>query len=1077
MAKLKNNNTATQLLKLGLNKTQMEIFFEFICETYWQDSIKIYNKLEIIRESLDTKNKSYVLIKFDKKSYDVNLEILNNELEFFCNCNHRGNSKLCAHAGAILLYKLLKEKNNDFNSKLKISSEKINEKKTGSDLGYFKELFPKVKTDDKRNMIYFNFEDFEKDKQILNIERGIIKKDGRYGSPVKFQGTNFKSFKWDISKNVEKVINFINGGDSYGIGYSSGFSKSRFYDANTDLMMPVLKDLYFEEQEIILGAVFSKEPFNIVFDITKNKDDNYFIEPFFVYGNKKRTLLKMDLIEIGNTSLWVFDFDTRTFYEYKNHENFDIARKIIKLPKKLELNEKELKEFIDKYYQKILNDFEFNISNTLKREVKNVIPKAKLYLEKSGTNAKVKLKFDYSGKEINYFSSNNDIVILENDILFDIHRDREYEDEIVEKINEMCIVTDEMSDEFVIEGDLIDFVANEIPNIIKLGVLVLGEENLFNFKIVKTKPKMNMNISKKSDWFEIKGDVKFGKESVDVKDVLEAIFKNKRFVRLSDGREAVIPKEWIKNLKNYSGFFDLSEEDYRLSKYHTSILDNLMELSSKTSMDENVNKIISNFKNFDKIKPYILPKGIKAELRNYQKSGFDWLCFLRDFGVNGVLADDMGLGKTLQTLSLLQKIKDEKVDKPFLVIVPTSLVFNWQSEIEKFTPDLNVYVHHGQKRVSSDPKKFRAAWSKKDLIITTYGVLRNDLKLFTDCEFEYIVLDEAQVIKNPISISAKSVFSLNGKNKLVISGTPIQNNLTDLWSLFHFLNPGYLGGYEFFKENFVIPIERDHDKNASDSLKKLINPFLFRRTKKIISDELPDKTEIILRSSFSKEEKDIYENWKEYYKNEIKQIIEEKNVGKSKMKILEGLMKLRQICLHPKMIDPEYTGSSSKFDLLMMEIEKVISEGHKVLVFSSFVKMLTLVKEEFDKKRINYSYLDGKTKDREKIVSKFQNSEEAGVFLISIKAGGLGLNLTSADYVFIIDPWWNPAVEMQAMDRAHRIGQENKVFVYKMIAEESIEEKILDLQKDKKKLVEDLIVEDEGLLKNINIEDIKKLFD
>jgi non-specific serine/threonine protein kinase len=647
----------------------------------------------------------------------------------------------------------------------------------------------------------------------------------------------------------------------------------------------------------------------------------------------------------------------------------------------------------------------------------------------------------------------------------------------VEKINEMCIVTDEMSDEFVIEGDLIDFVANEIPNIIKLGVLVLGEENLFNFKIVKTKPKMNMNISKKSDWFEIKGDVKFGKESVDVKDVLEAIFKNKRFVRLSDGREAVIPKEWIKNLKNYSGFFDLSEEDYRLSKYHTSILDNLMELSSKTSMDENVNKIISNFKNFDKIKPYILPKGIKAELRNYQKSGFDWLCFLRDFGVNGVLADDMGLGKTLQTLSLLQKIKDEKVDKPFLVIVPTSLVFNWQSEIEKFTPDLNVYVHHGQKRVSSDPKKFRAAWSKKDLIITTYGVLRNDLKLFTDCEFEYIVLDEAQVIKNPISISAKSVFSLNGKNKLVISGTPIQNNLTDLWSLFHFLNPGYLGGYEFFKENFVIPIERDHDKNASDSLKKLINPFLFRRTKKIISDELPDKTEIILRSSFSKEEKDIYENWKEYYKNEIKQIIEEKNVGKSKMKILEGLMKLRQICLHPKMIDPEYTGSSSKFDLLMMEIEKVISEGHKVLVFSSFVKMLTLVKEEFDKKRINYSYLDGKTKDREKIVSKFQNSEEAGVFLISIKAGGLGLNLTSADYVFIIDPWWNPAVEMQAMDRAHRIGQENKVFVYKMIAEESIEEKILDLQKDKKKLVEDLIVEDEGLLKNINIEDIKKLFD
>jgi len=1075
MAKLKIDNAATHLLKLGFNKNQMEIFFEFVCEKYWVDSIKIYENLEIIRESLNSKNKSYVLIKYNKKSYDVNLEVVNGELEFFCNCSHRGNSKLCAHAGAILLYKMLKEKDNDFNTKLKISSEKIIEKKTGSDLRYFKELFPNVINDDRRNMIYFNFEDFEKDRQILNIERGAIKKDGRYGAPVKFQGTSFKSFKWDISKNVEKVINFLNGGDSYGIGYSSGFSKSRFYDANTDLMMPVLKNLYFEEQEIILGAVFSKETFNIVLNIMKNKKNDYIIEPFFISGNKKTSLLKMDLIEIGNTSLWVFDFDSRTFYEYKNQENFDIARKIIKLPKKLELNEKELKEFFDKYYQKILNNFKFNVSNTLKRQVKSVIPTAKLYLEKFGTSAKVKLKFNYSGKEIDYFSSNKDIVLLENDILFDIARDREYEDEIVENLNGMCIVTDEKSDEFIIEGDLIDFVANEIPKIIKKGILVLGEENLFNFKIVKNKPKMDMNVSKNADWFEIKGEVKFGKDIVDIKEVLESIFKNKRFVKLSDGKEAIIPKEWIKNLKNYSGFFDLTEEDYRLSKYHVSILDNLMELSANTSMDKGVSKIISNFKNFDKIKPYVLPKKIKAQLRDYQKSGFDWLCFLRDFGVNGILADDMGLGKTLQTLSLLQKIKDEKIKKPFLVVVPTSLIFNWKNEIKKFTPDLDVYIHHGSKRISSD-SKLKKMLNEKNLIITTYGVLRNDLKMLTNFEFEYIVLDEGQVIKNPFSISAKTVFSLKGKNKLVLSGTPIQNNLTDLWSLFHFLNPGYLGGYEFFKENFVVPIEKEHNKVASDSLKKLIGPFLLRRTKKIISDELPDKTEIILRSSFSKEEKNIYESWKEYYKNEIKQIIKEKSVGKSKMKILEGLMKLRQICLHPKMIDSEYIGSSSKFDLLMMEIEKVVSEGHKVLVFSSFVKMLTIVKEEFEKKGINYSYLDGKTKNREKIVSKFQNSEEAEAFLISIKAGGLGLNLTSADYVFIVDPWWNPAVEMQAMDRAHRIGQKKKVFVYKMITEDSIEEKILDLQKSKKKLVKDLIVEEEGLLKNINIDEIKKIF-
>jgi SNF2 family DNA or RNA helicase len=420
-------------------------------------------------------------------------------------------------------------------------------------------------------------------------------------------------------------------------------------------------------------------------------------------------------------------------------------------------------------------------------------------------------------------------------------------------------------------------------------------------------------------------------------------------------------------------------------------------------------------------------------------------------------------------------MKDENVKNPFLIVVPTSLVFNWKNEIEKFTPNMNFYIHHGANR-ENDKKKFNELLQKNDLIITTYGILRNDLKLFSDIKFEYIVLDEAHIIKNPMSISAKTVYSLKGKNKLVISGTPIQNNLTELWSLFNFLNPGYLGGYNFFKENFVSLIEKNEDKTVNDSLKKLISPFLLRRTKKVISDELPEKNEMILRSSFSEPEREIYDNWRDYYKNEINTNISNNGLGKSKIKILEGLMKLRQICLHPKLIDTEYTGSSAKFDLLMMEIEKVLSEGHKVLIFSSFVKMLSIVRKEFEEKGIKYFYLDGQTKNRENIVSKFQESSNAHPFLISIKAGGLGLNLTGADYVFIIDPWWNPAVEMQAMDRAHRIGQKNKVFVYKMIAENTIEEKILKLQDSKKKLVNDLIVEEKSLVKDINIEDIKEIF-
>lgn len=1073
MAKLKRKDIPSQLSELGLNKKLTKVFFEFIHEKFWQESIDIYKKLSITRKSLDEKDKIYLLIKSKNSSYDVNLEITNNELNHFCNCAHRENFKGCAHAGAVLLYKILKKEKNDFNSKLGNNLE--SKKNATSDLNYFKALFPKIDTSKQQNMIYFNFEDFDKERQLLVVQRGIIRKDGGYGLPMKFNAKNFDSSKWKISKDVGGVLKFISDANNYSSDYSSsGFSKYGFYDINTDLMMPVLKKIYFEEQEIILGAIFSKEKFEISWDISKN-NSSYIIEPFFVYGNKKKSLLKMDLIEIGSNSLWAYDCKKRCFYESEANLNLEVIRSIIRLPKKLEFNEKELMEFFLKYYPKIVDNFKLNLSDELKRKTKYVVPKAKLYLEKAGSSIKIKLKFDYSSREIDYFSSNKDIILIEDNVIYDIHRDVEIEDETVEKLNDLGVVTHEEMDEFVIDCDLIDFIVNNLPKIIKNGIEVFGEDKLFNFKIIKNKPKMNIKVAQKTDWFEIKGDVKFGKDSVKIQAVLDAIFQNKRFVELSDGVKAVIPKKWINSLKAYSGFIDTEKNDAKLSKNHIAIINDLIKMSNNVDMSDKVKQVISSFNNFDKIKSIELSKNIKTKLRDYQKVGYDWLYFLREFGFNGILADDMGLGKTLQTLCLLQKLKEEKVKNPFLVVVPTSLVFNWKSEIEKFTPGMKVYIHHGTNR-KNNKKSFNESVRKNDLIITTYGVLRNNLKLFSDIEFEYIVLDEAHLIKNPMSISAKTVCSLKGKNKLAISGTPIQNNLTELWSLFNFLNPGYLGGYEFFKENFISLIEKNNDKSINESLKKLISPFLLRRTKKVIEDELPEKNEMILKSSFSTEEREIYNNWRDFYKNEISTNITENGINKSKIKILEGLMKLRQICLHPKLIDASYTGRSSKFDLLMMEVEKVLSEGHKVLIFSSFVKMLSLVKNEFEEKGIKYFYLDGQTKNREKVVSNFQESSEAHPFLISIKAGGLGLNLTEADYVFIIDPWWNPAVEMQAMDRAHRIGQKNKVFVYKIITENTIEEKILKLQDSKKKLVKDLIVEEQSLVKNINVKDIKEIF-
>lgn len=1079
MAKIRTKNIMANLEQIGLSEKQISIFFNCIHEQYWQESINIYKDLFITRNSLDTSSEIYLLIKHKNKGYDTNLEVVDGKFVSFCSCSHREDAKGCAHVGAVLLHKMLKENKNDFN--LKIDFKKVKDVKSG-DLEYFRKLFPIVDNKAKKNMIYFDFEDFNRRRQMMRVSKGVIRKNGMYGAPVKFSAKSFNSETWDISKNVKRVLNYMsNGGDYEGhSSSSSGFSKNRFYDVNTDLMMPVLRDLFFEEREIILGADFAKGTFNITWDISKNRAGMYVLEPFFVLDGKKTSLLKIDIFEVGSTSLWVFDCKSRVFSKYQSEENLDVVRSVIRFPKKLELDEKALRNFFIKYYQKIIDGFNFNIASSIERKSRNAIPQPKVYLEKSGTTVKVNLRFEYLGREIDYFSKNKELIVIEDDVIYDVSRDFEVEEQIVDALNERSIVMHDKIDEFKIEGDLVDFISEQIPIITKEGIDVLGEDKIFTFKLSRIKPKMNLDASSKTDWFSLKGTVAFGQEEVDMRDVLEAIFENKRFIDLKDNKRGVIPKKWINNLRSYEGFFEMGKDGINVSKYHTSIMDTMLEMSSKANIDPEVKEVVNKFKNLDKVTPTKLSKNIKATLREYQKNGYDWLCFLKDHGFNGVLADDMGLGKTIQAISVMQKMKDDKKDSSFLVVVPTSLVFNWKAELEKFAPTMKVSSHHGQNRVKAKTdaakKKFAQMVKDNDIIITTYGILRNDMHLFADTEFDYIALDEAHVIKNPMSISAKSVCALNGKHRLVISGTPIQNNLTELWSLYNFLNPGYLGGYEFFREKFVLPIERAQDKNVSDALRKLINPFLLRRTKEVIADELPDKTEMVLEANFGDEEKKIYSDWKEYYKYEIKNMIKDKGVAQSKMKILEGLMKLRQIALHPKMVDANYKGSSAKFELLMMEIEKVMNEGHKVLVFSSFVKMLSIIKDEFEKRGLDYSYLDGQTKNREKVVDGFNNAEDARSFLISIKAGGVGLNLTSADYVFIVDPWWNPAVESQAMDRAHRIGQKKKVFVYKMITKDTIEEKILELQKSKKRLVEDLIIEDSGFVKNIDVKDIKELF-
>ncbi|NCC70771.1 DEAD/DEAH box helicase, partial [bacterium] len=339
-----------------------------------------------------------------------------------------------------------------------------------------------------------------------------------------------------------------------------------------------------------------------------------------------------------------------------------------------------------------------------------------------------------------------------------------------------------------------------------------------------------------------------------------------------------------------------------------------------------------------------------------------------------------------------------------------------------------------------------------------------------------IILDESQQIKNPSTRIAKAVYSLKAKNKLVMTGTPIENNLVELWSQFSFLNPGFLGKFDFFKNNFLKKISEEKDKEKMLALKNMINPFLLMRKKKLVAKELPEKQISILYCEMNEKQRKFYEIWKNKIREEIKDAIEEGGFLNAKLKILQGLTRLRQICNHPKLVDESYIGSSSKIDLIFDQIQEIIEEGHKILIFSSFIGMLKIVKEKFDVLNIDYSYLDGQSKNRQDIVNEFIENEKKKIFLISIKAGGLGLNLTVADYVFIIDPWWNPAIEMQAIDRVHRIGQKKNVFVYKTIVKDSVEEKIIELQESKKELIENLISSEEGIFKNLNQKDIDKIF-
>lgn len=726
----------------------------------------------------------------------------------------------------------------------------------------------------------------------------------------------------------------------------------------------------------------------------------------------------------------------------------------------------------------LARDYQVEFDKSLVKEIKSGEPDVKLQLQEKGDYLVFQPVFIYKGFETR--SSDRDTIILpEGDKILIINRNREAEDAFVKNLESLHSQFMRPGDgnSLVLKGS--DVLRNNwfflfVDAMKDMKIPVFGFEALRNFRFNTARPNTHIHVSSGLDWFDARVEIEFGEQRVGIDDIKKALVNKQSFVQLTDGTLGILPDEW---LKRYSLLFKVGEgrsNQLRLSKYHMSVIDELYENRDEKELSFELDEKYERLKEFKNIPEVLPPTDLQQVLRPYQTSGYQWLNYLNDVGWGGILADDMGLGKTVQALSMLHHFKEINGSLITLVVCPTTLIYNWKNEVEKFTPSLSWYIHHGSLR-----SRLNDELLKHNIIITTYGTLRSDIQLLLKINFDYVILDESQAIKNPSSKVTRAACLLNARNRLCMSGTPLQNNTFDIFAQMNFLNPGLLGNMEFFRNEFATPIDKFGEQDQKEHLRKLLYPFILRRTKEQVAKDLPDKTETILFCEMEKEQRKIYEAYRNSYREKILGTIDQQGIDKSQLTILQGLMKLRQICDSPAILneDEKYPNHSIKLDELAREIEENIGD-HKALIFSQFLGMLALIREKLKADKIPYEYFDGSTSspDREKAIQNFQNNDECRVFLISLKAGGVGLNLTAADYVYIVDPWWNPAVEQQAIDRTHRIGQTKNIFAYRMICIDTIEDKILQLQERKRKLASELIADDVGFVKALSKSDVEYLF-
>ena len=581
---------------------------------------------------------------------------------------------------------------------------------------------------------------------------------------------------------------------------------------------------------------------------------------------------------------------------------------------------------------------------------------------------------------------------------------------------------------------------------------------------LRTASSLAMKVTSGIDWFDLSVEADFEGTSLEIEVLLSALRRGERFIQLGDGTFGMLPEQWLERYGPLASAGQVEGDSLRFRKSQALILDALLSLAPEVDVDAQFARLRDELHSFERLEPADPPARFVGELRHYQKEGLSWLRFLDRVGFGGCLADDMGLGKTVQVLALLSG--RPKSSPPSLVVAPRSLVSNWCEEAARFTPRLRVLDYTGSSRQPTDI-------AKHDLVLTTYGTLRRDIEHLRAHHFDYVVLDEAQAIKNPRTNVAKAARLLSADHRLALTGTPIENGLSDLASIFEVLNPGMIDSVDSLRA-----LSSAQAPDDLDLLRRALKPFLLRRTKAAVLPDLPEKTEQTLRCRLEGRQRKLYDKLLGHYRASLEKRVAANGLARSKIHVLEALLRLRQAACHAGLLEKNLRNApSAKLEVLVDHLVEVTARGHKALVFSQFTSFLDIVRGQLKRNDIPFSYLDGKTRarDRAAAVERFQTDPACLAFLISLKAGGTGLNLTAADYVFLLDPWWNPAVEAQAIDRTHRIGQARPVFAYRLIAEGTIEEKVLDLQQTKRDLVGGLFSDDESLLRGLTAEDLAAL--